>query len=238
MEASLSVASARRITRKEDRDVNGVHDLGGMHGFGPIDRDEAIFHAEWERRINALLNHAVPHGLFNEDAFRYGIEQMEPAAYLATSYYGRWLASIVYNLTHHGWIDQQEFDAWVAHLRAHPDAPPPPASPVALPSSHHLPAEQPSPSPRFAVGDAVVARNIHPVGHTRLPRYARGKRGVVHLVHPAQLLPDSNAHGLPEDMQVVYTVRFDASELWGPSAEPHQTVSIDLWESYIVPADQ
>ena len=95
----------------------------------------------------------------------------------------------------------------------------------------------PSPPPRFAVGDAVVARNIHPAGHTRLARYVRDKRGVVNLVHPPELLPDTNAHGLGKHMQVVYNVRFDARELWGSSAESRQTVSIDLWDSYLDPSE-
>jgi nitrile hydratase len=208
-----------------------------MHGFGPVDRDEAIFHAEWERRVNALLNHAAQHGLLTEDAFRYGIEHMDPAAYLSTSYYGRWLESIVYSLIHNGWIDEQELAAWEAYVRDRPGTPPPPASPSGPVSSPHLLAEQPLPSPRFAVGDAVVARNIHPAGHTRLARYVRGKRGVVKLVHPPELLPDTNAHGLGQHLQVVYNVRFDAGELWGDSAEPRQTVSIDLWECYLDPAE-
>lgn len=220
--------------------MNGVHDLGGMHGFGPIDRDESTFHAEWERRINALLNHVGPQGLFNLDAFRYGIERMDPAAYLATSYYERWLESIAYNLIHHGWISEQEFDAWVAYLSEQPDAPPPPAAPVSRRPSHQPPEVQssPSPSPRFAVGDTVVARNVHPVRHTRSPRYVRGKRGVINLVHVPEPLPDVNAHGPGAPLEVVYNVRFDAVELWGSSAEPRQTVSIDLWESYLDPAEQ
>lgn len=218
--------------------MNGVHDLGGMHGFGLIDRDESIFHAEWERRINALLNHACGQGLFNEDAFRYGIERMDPAAYLATSYYGRWLESILYNLIHHGWIDRQQFDAWVTYLCEQPDAPPPPPVPVKREPGHHPVEVQPSPSPRFSIGDTVVARNVHPIGHTRLPRYVRGKRGVINLVHAPELLPDVNAHGPGAPLEVVYNVRFDASELWGASAEPRQTVNIDLWDSYLDPARQ
>jgi nitrile hydratase len=90
--------------------------------------------------------------------------------------------------------------------------------------------------PRFAVGDAIITRNNHPRGHTRLPRYTRGKRGVINLVHGPEIFPDSNAHGRGQNPQVVYNVRFDARELWGESAEPRQTLSIDLWESYLEPA--
>jgi nitrile hydratase len=219
--------------------MNGVHDLGGMHGFGPIaiDPDEPRFDPRWVPHVIALMSESVNEGLFNLDAFRYGIERMDPAAYLAAPYYERWLETIAYNLIHHGWIDEDELEARIAHLREHPHAPAPPADPFARPPSRHPPEAQLSPPPRFSVGDTVVARNVHPVGHTRLPRYARGKRGVISLVHAPELLPDANAHGPGAPLEVVYNVRFDASELWGPSAEPRQTVSIDLWERYLDPAE-
>jgi len=90
-------------------------------------------------------------------------------------------------------------------------------------------------TPRFAPGDAVLTREMHPHGHTRLPRYARGKRGVIHCCHGIHVFPDTNAHGRGEDPQPLYSVRFDARELWGESAEPNQAVHIDLWESYLLP---
>ena len=89
--------------------------------------------------------------------------------------------------------------------------------------------------PRFAVGDRVITREMHPRGHTRLPRYARGKRGIIHLVHGIHVFPDTNAHGLGEMPQALYSVRFEARQLWGDTAEPNQWVHLDLWESYLEP---
>jgi Nitrile hydratase beta subunit len=87
--------------------------------------------------------------------------------------------------------------------------------------------------PRLVAGDKIVTRNLNPRGHTRLPRYARGKRGVVIAHHGAHVFPDTNAHGLGENPQHLYTVRFSARELWGESAEPNERVLLDVWESYL-----
>lgn len=221
--------------------MNGVHDLGGMHGFGPIEREvnEPTFHAAWEARVLALQRLTVGQGYFNLDAFRYGIERMDPAHYLRSTYYERWLTTIEHNLIENGVLTPDEIDARTDDLRAHPDAAPsrpddvaPPASPAT--SGDYPPL--PHIAPRFAVGDAVVTCNIHPTGHTRLPRYARGKQGVIHLVHGPEIFPDTNAHGLGENPHVVYSVRFDALALWGASSEPRQLLYIDLWESYLEPA--
>ena len=222
--------------------MNGVHDLGGMHGFGPIDLGEsgqAIFHAEWEARARAIAELAVEFYSFNVDAFRHGIELMDPAHYLRSYYFERWLTTTVHNLIAHGVLTAEELDARTELLSRNPDATFSPG--VSVPreqSETHTETEPPATPtpPRFGVGDVVVTRNEHPHGHTRLPRYARGKRGVVHIVHQPEVLPDLNAHGLGEHQQAVYNVRFDGRELWGQSAEPGQTVSLDLWESYLEPA--
>ena len=215
--------------------MNGIHDLGGMHGFGPIDREEHD-RADWEWDVALLGRVTQRQRLYNLDAFRYGIECMDPADYLRASYFERWLATIEFNLERAGVLAPGEVDD-----RLGPDAPvrrsrivtpdPIALSDIAVPLS---PAGDP---PRFTVGDAVITRTMHPTGHTRLPRYARGKRGVINLVHSAQIFPDTHAHGLGEHPQPVYNVRFDGQELWGDSAEPRQTVAIDLWESYLEPAD-
>lgn len=219
--------------------MNGVHDLGGMHGFGQIKREEnePLFHAEWEARVRALANLMMVNKYYTIDASRYGIEQMAPAEYLRASYYERWLASLEYNLTEQGLLGRDELDARVAFLREHPGADPPPARRVVPPLRAQVaPPQSPPTTPRFAVGDAVVTRNVHPVGHTRLPRYARGKRGLIHLIHGPQTFPDTNAHGLGEQPQMLYNVRFAGRELWGESSEPHEDVYLDLWESYLDPA--
>jgi len=210
-----------------------------MHGFGPVEREanEPRFHAAWEARVLALVMVArEDHGYYTIDASRYGIERMAAADYLRASYYERWLASLEYNLVHQGLLTPDEVDTRVAFLRQHPDDDPPAASPLPLPPRAPDPPRPAAPAaPRFAVGDAVVTRNVHPVGHTRLPRYARGKRGVIRIVHGPQIFPDTNAHGLGENPQILYNVRFEARELWGDSAEPRQTVALDLWDSYLQP---
>jgi nitrile hydratase len=216
--------------------MNGVHDMGGMHGFGPIVREEnePVFHADWEARVWAMEQFMV--GVYNLDAFRYGIERMPPAEYLRSSYYERWLATVEYNLVQHNIVSAAELEARVEQLRRQPEAALP--QPAAYHRVQPAPAEPlPTLTPRFKVGDAIVTRNVHPAHHTRLARYTRGKRGVIHLVHGPEIFADTNAHGRGEQPQVVYSVRFDARELWGESAEPRQTVNIDLWESYLLPAE-
>ena len=221
--------------------MNGVHDLGGMHGFGPVEREEnePLFHAGWEAHVWAIQRLTMGPGYYNIDAFRHGIELMDPAHYLRSSYYERWLATIERNLVQAGLLTGDEVDTRTEFLRQHPDAEPPRSgavpTPPPMPSARAAPTTSP-PAPRFAVGDAVVTRNIHPTGHTRLPRYARGKRGVIQRLHGPHTFPDTNAHGLGENPQPLYSVRFEARELWGDSAEPRQTVSLDLWDSYLDPA--
>jgi len=219
--------------------MNGIHDLGGMHGFGPVEREEnePLFHAAWEAHVLAIRDVVrKQQGYYTIDASRYGVEQMAPAVYLQASYYERWLASIEYNLGLLGLLTRDELDARVAFLRHHPNAEAPPASRMQPPPRVQDAPTGPPPTPRFAVGAAVITRNVHPVGHTRLPRYARGKRGVIVRLHGPHTFPDTNAHGLGTQPQPLYTVRFEARELWGDSAEPRQTVALDLWDSYLDPA--
>ena len=218
--------------------MNGVHDLGGMHGFGPVEREEnePLFHAAWEARVRAMVTLMLNQRYYTIDASRYGVEQMAPAEGLRASYFERWLASLEYNLPHHGYLTIEELDARTTFLREHPEADLPRVSdPVPSPQTPEVPPDAPSPPPRFAVGDAVVTRNVHPVGHTRLPRYARGKRGTICRAFGAQTFPDTNAHGLGKQPQPLYNVRFEGRELWGASAEPGQVVYLDLWDSYLDP---
>ncbi len=218
--------------------MNGVHDMGGMHGFGPIVREEnePLFHAAWEARVRAMVVVARSRGYFNIDASRYGIERMDPAHYLRAPYFERWLASMELNLIEGGFLTGEELDTRTVLLREHPEATLPRSTAVAtVPEVPEESSDSPLPVSRFAVGDTVVTRNVHPPGHTRLPRYARGKQGIVQRLHGVQIFPDTNAHGLGENPQPLYSVQFDARELWGESAEPGQTVSLDLWESYLEP---
>jgi len=219
--------------------MNGVHDLGGMDGFGPVERElnEPLFHAAWEARVRAMDTLSLARNYYTIDAFRYGIERMAPADYLRASYFEHWLASIEYNLIEQGFLSGAEIEERVALLRQHPDVELPRAGGTVppLPRYEESPAP-PAATPRFAIDDAVITLNIHPRGHTRLPRYARGKRGAIVLIHGPQTFPDTNAHGLGEQPQMLYNVRFEASELWGDSAEVHEAVHLDLWESYLSPS--
>jgi nitrile hydratase len=191
--------------------VNGIHDMGGMHGFGrvEVEPDEPVFHSPWEGKVRAIFQRTVGR-FYNLDEFRHVIERMEPAAYLEAGYYEKWLHSIETLLNEKGVLAAGQ------------------AVPERAPSRQpdHLTAG-------FKAGDRVRARNLHPPGHTRLPRYVRGRTGVVTSVKGPFLLPDANAHGRNDDWQFVYPVRFPARELWGPEASERDSVAVDLWESYL-----
>jgi nitrile hydratase beta subunit len=202
--------------------VNGVHDLGGMHGFGriPVEPNDPLFHARWEGRVLAIQGRTRRARLFNLDEFRHTIERMPPARYLEASYYERWLTAIETLLVDKGIISPAELVTGRAVTPA-PEPAPAPAD------------DRPPLRPRFGVGEAVVTRNTHPPGHTRLPRYARGRRGVVRSAHGPFLLPDTNANLSTRDWEPVYAVEFSAAELWGDDARAGDAVCIDLWESYL-----
>ncbi|HEX6082808.1 MAG TPA: nitrile hydratase subunit beta [Methylomirabilota bacterium] len=223
--------------------MDGIHDLGGMQGFGPVEREEnePVFHAAWEAAVLAMMRAGGARGLFNIDEFRHGIERMAPAHYLRATYYEKWLDGVTRVLVEKGVIGAEELAARRAFFDQRPDARATEAVTGALPA--RVPANpgwvqdvirEGTAAPRFAPGDRVLTRQMHPHGHTRLPRYARGKRGVIHCCHGVHVFPDTNAHGGGEQPQPLYSVRFDAGELWGESAEPNQVVHIDLWESYLL----
>jgi nitrile hydratase len=168
----------------------------------------------------------------NIDDFRHSIERLHPSIYLTAGYFGRWLAALEVRCVERGVLTSDEVDARAGAGRA--------ARPVAL-ASVGLPGpstsgtqvrEVPDP-PRFAVGDQVLVADVHPPGHTRLPRYARGRAGTVHVVHPAFVFPDTNAHGRGEHPQHVYAVRFPAAELWGSG---DHSVLVDIFESHLEPS--
>jgi nitrile hydratase len=205
--------------------MDGIHDLGGLHGFGAVEveRDEPVFHERWEARafaMNALGIAALR--AYNVDEYRHAVERMEPAHYLAASYYERVLTAVATLLVEKGVVTREE-------LEARAGGPFPLARPAAPPTTDAPPREQ----ARFAVGDVVVVRDIHPAGHTRVPRYVRGKRGVVVHVAPRFSFPDAAAHGLPRRDEHTYHVRFEASAVWADAAEQNAPVIVDLWDSYL-----
>lgn len=207
-----------------------------MDGFGPVERelDEPVFHARWEGRIFGLANLALALGVANIDAFRHAIERLPPRTYLSVAYYGRWLRALELLLGEGSFLASGEVEARLRDPRA-------PA--VALASRPVPPAELGAKrprrlAPRFAVGQPVRTANRHPLGHTRLPRYARGRRGTIARVQPeAWVLPDTHAHGRGEHPEAVYAVRFSARELWGADADSAACVHLDCFESYLEPIE-
>lgn len=224
--------------------MNGVHDLGGMHGLGHVDveRDEPVFHDPWEGVVFGTMVATMGQGMYNLDEFRHGIEVMPPAHYLTSSYYEHWLETVEKNLIEKGVIDRDELDARTQEFLKDPETPVPHREDPELADSllglvrgGGSTRREVSAKPRFEVGDRVRVRNVHPHGHTRLPRYVRDKQGVVERVYDAFVLPDTNAHGEGENPQHVYCICFDAEEVWGGSAEPREVVYVDLWDSYLEP---
>jgi nitrile hydratase beta subunit len=219
--------------------MNGIHDLGGMHGFGPINAEphEPPFHETWEGRAAALADiMTVPPG-FTVDRFRYLRETLRPDLYLTQSYYEQWLYIAEQAFLEAGMITAEE----LAHGRAkagsgrRDDA----LRADGVWSYLHDRANSSRElveGPRFAIGQRVRARNVQPQGHTRLPRYARGKLGIVTHRHGGHVLPDASAHGKGDAPQHLYTVGFTARELWGEAANARDQVHLDLWEGYLDPA--
>lgn len=219
--------------------MNGPHDLGGQMGFGPVapELDEPVFHADWERRALGITIATGAFGAWTIDESRHARESLHPAIYYSASYYEIWIRALETLLERHGFVSDDEREAghriWpgVKPIRVLA------ASDVAAVLARGARCDRAvSTEPKFRAGDAVRTINEHPQGHTRLPRYARGKAGVIEAVREGFVLPDSNAHGKGESPQHVYTVCFDGRELWGQGADPALTVSIDAWESYLEPA--
>jgi nitrile hydratase subunit beta len=219
--------------------MNGVHDLGGMQDFGPVEpeADEPVFHADWERRALALtLAMAVPGG-WSIDASRRARENLPPLQYLSGTYYETWLSALSVLLAEHGLVTPEELDSGRLSAPAKPVGRILAAEEVPAALAKGGPVDRPASAPaRFSTGDPVRARNMNPRGHTRLPRYARGRLGEVVRVHGCHVYPDSSAYGLGEQPQWLYCVRFSARELWGEDAPERDTVHIDLWEPYLEPA--
>jgi nitrile hydratase len=229
--------------------MDGIHDLGGMHGFGPVrvERDEPVFHQRWEGRVFALTGATGGSFTPNVDKFRHAIERMEPVEYLSAGYYGRWLRAIETRLVEAGELPAGAVDQRAAELPRHrpeiagapaPRQQQPPAAaapPVASVRPRSPYRREVNRAPRFSAGDVVRAHDIHPAGHTRLPRYVRAKRGRIESVYDAYVFPDTNAHDRGETPQHLYSVAFAGEELWGADAEPGTMVHLDLFESYLDP---
>jgi nitrile hydratase subunit beta len=216
--------------------MNGVHDMGGMHGMGPIrpERDEPVFHARWESRVFAMVRAMGAWRKWNIDASRFQRELIPPADYLRMSYYEKWLAGLLELMVKKGLVTREELETGRATDAAPKVEPALTPEKVPLMISKGAPANrESSAAPSFQVGDTIRTRNIHPEGHTRLPRYARAKRGTIDRVHGVFVFPDSNAAFRGESPQHLYSVRFAARELWGEQTATQDAVYTDLWECYL-----
>jgi nitrile hydratase subunit beta len=208
--------------------MNGIHDMGGMDGFGRVEPEgnEPVFHADWEKRVFALVNGTLRLTGANVDEFRHAIERIPPARYLASSYYERWRQAVETLLLERGIVTREELEALPAPEFGAA------AVPAVAPSQ--LLTKASKPRARFKAGDRVRVRNINPAGHTRSPRYVRGKTGIVRRDYGTYVFPDTNAHRVGGDEQHVYSVEFTARELW--ERKDRERLLIDLWEDYLEPA--
>ena len=213
--------------------MNGVHDMGGMANLGVLapEIDEPVFHHDWEGRVHAMTVASPTRG--NIDAGRHQRELIPGPVYLAMTYYEKWFRSLSDLLRRADLVTAEEIAAGRAAPGFERATPRLAAAEVNETMSRPGSYLRPGPAPTFAVGQSVRARNLHPAGHTRLPRYARGRRGVISAYRGAHVFPDSHAHGRGEDPRPLYTVRFTARELWGPDANPRDSVCLDLWEPYL-----
>jgi nitrile hydratase beta subunit len=219
--------------------MDGVHDMGGMHGFGPVvgPGEELAYHECWEPRVFAIQMLVGLEGLGAGPGGRAVREEMEPAHYLGASYYERWLFSAERRLELKGTIAPGEVERMIERLEADEPVPTHQNAAMAQRILADLTAVYPmDPSPeavRFATGQRVRVKRMHPAGHTRCPRYARGAIGVIEGVRGADRLPDRAVHGEEVGPEPVYSVAFRSHDLWGPSGETAWTVLLDLWESYM-----
>ncbi|WP_027929239.1 nitrile hydratase subunit beta [Amycolatopsis thermoflava] len=223
--------------------MNGVFDLGGTDGLGPVvtQEDEPVFRAEWEKAAFALFATCFRAGLFNVDMFRHGIEQMDPAEYLLSNYYEHWVHTAEHFGAKAGVIDLAELDERTRFYLENPDAPLPGRTDPELLAFVDAAVMGGAPAAResdkaaaFQVGDIVTVNADSPAGHTRRARYVRGRTGEITGAHGTFIYPDSAGNSGPDAPEHVYTVRFTATELWGSdTADPHGVVYFDVWEPYL-----
>jgi nitrile hydratase beta subunit len=215
--------------------MDGVHDMGGMDGFGPVmpEVNEPVFHAEWEGRVLAMNRSMGFTRAWNGDISRHAKELLPPDVYLGSSYYRRWALGLEQMLMDNGLVDADGFAAGYALRPGKPLKRKLTLAELAnslVRASYGRPARTPA---LFKIGDRVRAKNIHPKGHTRLPRYVRGHVGVIESVHGCHVFPDSHASRREEDPQWLYTVRFEGRELWGEQGDATVKVSVEAWEPYL-----
>jgi nitrile hydratase subunit beta len=216
--------------------MNGIHDLGGLQDMGPIhnEKHEPVFHEPWEGRMYGIDRSLRLIGKWNLDAWRHQIELIPPPDYLRLTYYERWLLVNEQLLVKHGLLTPKELETSAPAPGVAKAVPALTAAVASRRLGRGIPSSRDPKVPRrFRIGQHVRALNMNPPGHTRLPRYARGKQGIVTLDHGVYTFPDTNAHFQGEKRQHVYSVRFAARELWGLRASPRDSVHLDMWDDYL-----
>jgi nitrile hydratase len=215
--------------------MNGIHDLGGMHGFGPmvIEPEEPLFHAYWASRVFALRLACGFHRKWNADMGRYARECMPPAKFLSAGYYERGLYALEQLLVASTLINARELESGHAETKTYDGPVLQPGDIPRLVRSRRQMRMDVAIAPHFKVGDRVVARNINPVGHTRMPRYVRGRRGMIDRDHGVFTFADTHAMTRDKKPQHLYSVRFAATELWGEYASERDSVYVDLWDDHL-----
>lgn len=219
--------------------MNGIHDLGGMDGLGPVraEANEPAFHQDWEKTVMGLFFTTFAAGCFNVDEFRHAIERMNPLHYLGSSYYEHWLEALYTLLVEKGVVSREEIAAGHAAGALRAGLQQLPAAMVETVCKSGAPCRAAADAAaRFEPGARVRARNLNPRGHTRLPRYVRGHVGTVEADHGVFAFPDRNAHGSGPAPQRLYNVRFTARELWGDTAPPRDSLVISMFDAYLEPA--
>lgn len=217
---------------------NTIHDMGGMHGFGPVvaEPSEPPFHESWEGRVMAMQRAMGFTGLWTIDGGRASLETLPPVTYLSSSYYERWFLGLEKRVVAHGLVGEDEIAAGRSlrpGIRLNRKLTVDDVPRTTRRGNFERPAAAPA---KFKPGDRVTTHNINPTTHTRLPRYARGKTGTVEAVRGCHVYPDSAAVGAGDDPQWLYTVVFPATELWGAEADAKMKVSIEAFEPYLDPA--
>lgn len=211
--------------------------MGGMQGFGHVQplTDAPPFEEAWEGRAFALGLLAIRAAGANLHAFRHALERVPPAEYLS-EYYNRWAVAAGLLLADSGVVSPEQVAARAARLsgRDVPEPEPPEPHKPEMASGGPGNLRSLDTPPAFAVGDRVRTADLHPAGHTRLPRYVRRRTGTVTAIQPSAVFPDTAAHFRGENPQHCYAVEFDSRELWGPDAESFR-LSIDLFEPYLEP---
>jgi len=224
--------------------MNGVFDLAGTDGIGPVvvPESEPVFRSEWEKAVFPMFAMCFRAGFFGVDEFRHGIELIDPVVYLTSPYYEHWVHTVEHYGEKRGVLDLEELDRRTAYYLAHPDAPLPDhaddpellAFVDAVVKAGATAKRESDAPPAFQVGDIVRVERDAPHGHTRRARYVRGAVGEIVMAHGVFIYPDTAGNGLGEAPEHVYTVKFTAEELWGSGADqPHDSVYFDVWEPYI-----